>query len=110
MSMNKFKENMTNTSKVKSYIGFAIKMRKATFGVDGIKTCKRKIYIVLYDDSLAANSRKKLCNFCANHNIICNMVEFSLSELTRRANVKAIAVEDEQLAKAIKQCMEVQHE
>mgnify|MGYP007025210721 CR=1 FL=1 len=34
----KFKENMINTTKIKSYIGFAIRMRKATFGVEGIKT------------------------------------------------------------------------
>ncbi len=40
--MTKFKENMINTTKIKSYIGFAIKMQKATFGVDGIKTCRRK--------------------------------------------------------------------
>lgn len=101
---------MINTTKIKSYIGFAIKMRKATFGVDGIKTSKHKIYIVLYDDSLAQNSRKKLSDFCMNHNIPCNKVDFSLSELTKRANVKAVAIEDMSLAGAITDCMEVQHE
>lgn len=108
--MTKFKENMINTTKIKSYIGFAIKMQKATFGVDGIKTCRRKIYIVLYDGSLGDNSRKKLCDFCANKNIRCSMVDFSLSELTKRVNVKAVAIEDSSLGSAITECMEVQHE
>ena len=106
----KFKENMINTTKIKSYIGFAIRMRKATFGVEGIKTSRRKIYIVLYDESLAANSIKKLTDFCLNHNISCRLVNFSLSELTKRVNVKAVAIEDSSLAQAIAECMEVQHE
>lgn len=101
---------MINTTKIKSYIGFAIKMRKATFGVDGIKTFNKKIYIVLYDESLAYNSRKKLCDFCDNKNIKCQMVDFSLSELTKRANVKAVAISDMSLGNAIAECMEVQHE
>ena len=108
--MKRFKENMINTTKIKSYIGFAIKMRKATFGVEGIKTCRHKIYIVLYDESLASNSRKKLNDYCSNHNIDCRLVGFSLSELTKRANVKAVAIEDMSLADAIAKCMEVHYE
>ena len=108
--MEKFKENMINTTKIKSYIGFAIKMRKATFGVDGIKTCRHKIYIVLYDESLASNSRKKLSDFCLNNNIKHCLLDFGLSELTKRSNVKAVAIEDESLASSISKCMEVQHE
>ncbi len=101
---------MINTTKIKSYIGFAIKMRKATFGVEGIKTCRHKIYIVLYDESLAENSRKKLSDFCANNNIKCVLVNFSLSELTKRSNVKAVAIEDSSLGSAIMECVEVQSE
>lgn len=100
---------MKNITKIKSYIGFAIKMRKAVFGVDGIKTSKQKLFLVVYDDSLASNSNKKLCSFCENNNINCYKVDFSLSELTKRSNVKAIAIGDESLANAIIENMEEQH-
>lgn len=101
---------MITTTKIKSYIGFAIKMKKATFGVDGIKTSRHKIYVVLFDNSLAQNSRKKLSDFCDNNDIKYFLVDFSLSELTKRSNVKAVAIGDQSLAAAIVKCMEVQHE
>lgn len=102
----KFKENM-NSTRIKSYIGFAIRMRKATFGVEGIKTSRHKHFLVIYDNSLAENSLKKLKSFCENKNINCVKVDFSLSELTKRANVKAVAIGDQSLADAIMKNMEV---
>lgn len=100
---------MKNITKIKSYIGFAIKMRKAVFGVDGIKTSKQKLFLVVFDESLANNSSKKLCSFCENNNLKCYKVDFSLSELTKRSNVKAVAIGDESLANAIIENMEEQH-
>lgn len=99
-----------NTTKIKSYIGFSIKMKKATFGVEGIKTSRHRHFLVVYDESLAENSRKKLTDFCVNKKIECLKVDFSLSELTKRANVKAIAIGDESLAVAILKNVEVQDE
>lgn len=98
-----------NETKIKSYIGFAIRMRKYVFGVDGIRTDKHKQYVIVYDDSLAENSLSKLKSHAEKKQIPLLKVCFSLSELTKRENVKVVAISDKSLAEAILVELEVQN-
>lgn len=97
-------------SKIKSYIGFATKMNKVVFGVDNIKKCKSKQYVILFDDSLSDNSVRQITNFSDLKNIRLIKLDYSLAEAFKRERVKVISILDESLAKAILTEVEVQYE
>lgn len=86
-------------TKVKSYLGFAIKSGKAVFGVDQIISLRRKPIIVLYDDSLSENSLSKLRNYMSKQNV--NSYKIAIEEVYHNKNCKAIGILDESLASAI---------
>ena len=109
MSMIAFKENMIVT-KIKTYIGFAIRMKKATFGVDSIKDSRHKQYLIVYDESLVIGSLNKLLAHAELRRIEVRCVGFSLAEATGRSKVKTIAIGDRSLANAIIAEMEVRDE
>ncbi|NLL56874.1 MAG: hypothetical protein GX242_06650 [Clostridiales bacterium] len=88
-----------NLSKIKSYVGFAIKMGKAVFGVDTITTLRRPPKIVLYDHSLSTNSEIKLTNYTARNNIVSYKV--AMEEIYPEKNCKAIGILHKNLALAI---------
>ena len=97
-------------SKIKSYVGFATKMNKVVFGVDNIKNCKKKQYVILYDDSLSENSVRKVTAYSNLKNIRLIKVDYNLAEAFKREIVKIISILDESLAKAILTEVEVQYE
>ena len=107
--MKAFKENMIVT-KIKTYIGFAIRMKKATFGVDSIKDSRHRQYLIVYDESLASGSLTKLLAHAELRRIEIRCVDYSLAEAVGRSKVKAIAIGDRSLANAIIVEMEVRDE
>lgn len=86
-------------TKIKSYVGFAIKSGKAVFGVDQIISLRRPPKIVLYDDSLSENSLSKLKNYLSKQNV--NSCKIAMEEIYPDKNCKAVGILDESLASAI---------
>ncbi|HKL73836.1 MAG TPA: hypothetical protein VJ903_02975 [Clostridia bacterium] len=86
-------------TKVKSYVGFAIKMGKAVFGVDSIISMRRQPKIVLYDNSLSENSTSKLNNYLSKHKVYSKII--AMEEVYPDKNCKAVGILDANLASAI---------
>ncbi len=90
------------TSKLETYFGFCIRARKAVFGTDDIEAQRRGVKLIVVDDSLAENARKKICK--AQERFRCPMLiadAETLGELLHRPAVKAVGIKDEHLAAAI---------
>lgn len=93
-------------SKIKSYIGFAIKSRNIKFGVDEILKMKH-CEIVLFSKSLAKSSTDKLMTYSAKTNSPIFDIDANdfANMFDGNENVKAVAVIDKNLAVAIKKIM-----
>ena len=92
-----------------AYLGFCLRAGKIIFGVDDIETHKKKIHLLLVDSSLAENSLKRLKK--ANEKFLSPLLtveEGLLGTLLHRPAVKAVAIKDYNLAKAILQTAENQ--
>jgi len=88
--------------KVGAYLGFCLRAGKVVFGVDDIETYKKKIYLVIADGDLAENSFKRLLK--ANERFCATLMTTSaglLGELLHKPQVKAVAIKDYNLSKAI---------
>ncbi len=85
------------------YIGFAVRSKNVVFGAEGLLSCRRRVYAVVYDAALGKDGRKKLARFgekfpsCAQE----ELPEGHLAELLKRDGVKVVGVTDEHLAQAI---------
>ena len=91
-----------NTSKIKTYIGFAIKSRKIKFGVDDIIKLKNAELIIV-SDSLTGSGVKKIKGFAEGKNIdLINLKENVFLEVVPNYNIKVTAILDKNLAEAIK--------
>lgn len=92
-------------SKIKTYIGFAIRSRQIIYGVDDI--IKRDFKgLVLMSDALAESSANKLknhINYAGGQVLSFEAEEFA--ELLGDLNIKAAAILDTNLAVAIKKNM-----
>ena len=88
--------------KIKSYIGFAIRSREITYGVDDIvKTKKSKI--ILASKDLGESSLSKLNKFADSKNIEEILFDSATyAEIMQNENIKAASVENKNLAEAIK--------
>ena len=91
-----------NISKIKTYIGFAIKSRKIKYGVDDILKLKNA-GLILVSESLADSGMKKLEGFAERKSIeLKKFSEEDFLELIQNTSIKATAILDENLAEAIK--------
>ena len=88
-------------NKINSYIGFAIKSKKIVYGQDNIlssKTCK----IIIADDSVAANTIKKL----QTKNIQIFVISFAKHDITCVKGL-VFGITDISIASAIKNQLEL---
>lgn len=91
-----------NLSKIKTYIGFAIKSRKIKYGVDDILKLKNA-GIILVSESLADSGMKKLEGFAERKSIeLKKFSEEDFLDLIQNNSIKATAILDDNLADAIK--------
>lgn len=91
-----------NLSKIKTYIGFAIKSGKIRYGVDDILKLKNA-ELILVSESLADSGMKKLEGLAERKEI--KLIKFSeeeFLELIQNISIKASAILDKNLAEAIK--------
>ena len=88
-------------TKISTYLGFCIRAGKITFGIDRVETQKRA-YLLLADGELSDNSMKIMKK--ARERLKCELLQTEngfLGTLLHRPAVKAVAITEEQLAKAI---------
>ena len=90
------------TDKIGAYLGFSIRAGKTVFGVDDIENYRKKVRLILVDETLADNSFKRLMK--ANERFSCPLLVLRdglLGQLMHRPQVKAVAIKDQNLAAAI---------
>ena len=86
-------------SKVETYIGFAIKKGSVIFGCDGIKSSKKRQFLLLYTPTLSYNSLSVLQQVSLRTG--CPLKQIDDYETLEKKNCKALAICDQSLAYAI---------
>lgn len=86
-------------SKIETYIGFAIKKGSVVFGCDGIKSSKKRLFLLLHTPSISENSLSVLRNVSLRDSIALAQIEDY--DTLKKKNCKALAICDKSLANAI---------
>ena len=87
-------------AKTATYVGFAVRKGSVVFGLDAIERYRKKIHLILCDETLSENALKKAQSFSSSRNIPLRFVR-QLDENIKK-NCKILAVCDFNLATAIK--------
>ncbi len=94
-------------SKFEAYIGFSIKSGSIIYGSDKIFEFKKKLQLVIIDESTNVKIVNKLLNLSEVKGFTLVKSKILLSELTKRDNVKVVSVLDKNFVSAIlKNCTE----
>ena len=89
-------------NKIETYIGFCVRSRKIIFGVEMIERQKKGIYLLIADGGIGKNSLKPMVMAQAKFSCPFLMTdEGVLGATVHRPAVKAVAITDQNLAKAI---------
>jgi hypothetical protein len=96
---------LENNGKIGAYLGFCIRSGNIVFGVDGMESVKKGVYLLMADKSLSENSFKTLIKLKEKFSCPLLITE-GLGELLHRPSVKAVAVKDKNLAVAIETAAE----
>ena len=89
-------------NKIETYIGFCIRSQKIIFGTEMIERKKKGVYLLIADGAIGKNSLKEMVN--AQQKFGCPFLitdEGVLAETVHRPAVKAVAITDQNLTKAI---------
>lgn len=90
------------TNKIDSYIGFAVKSRKVIFGLEMLLRARKPPFVILFDESLGANSLKNMKYYCDENKVLAlKIAQNHLNEVLQRQNVKIVSILDSSLARAI---------
>lgn len=94
---------MTKTTGIDAYIGFAVRAKKVTLGLECLLRLRQAPEVVLYDETLGQSAKKKAQNFCESKGAAFLPVEEGyLNNVLKRNNVKIVAILDRSLADQIK--------
>lgn len=88
------------TSRLKSFVGFAVKAGKAIYGVDNITTGRKRPYLILYSAALSERSAKNLTEYADKYGI--ETATTDMEEILPNRNCKALGISDKNLAEAVK--------
>lgn len=90
-----------NEPKIVSYVGFAIRMNKAIFGLESIRRAKGTVPVIVYDGGLGGDALKRIKSI--EERLGSKLIKLSnpLAETFKRENLKLIGVIDKSLANAI---------
>ena len=89
-------------SKIETYLGFCVRARKITFGVDDIGSQKKGVFLLISDGGLSENSFKIMQK--SQEKFACPLLVTNadaLGALLHKPAVKAVAIKDKNLADAI---------
>lgn len=89
-----------NIKKIKTYVGFAIRSKAIIYGVDSILETKPSV--IIYSENLAEGSKNKLLeSLKKNGCYIFQITKEEIEEIFQSENIKAFAIMNKDLAKAI---------
>ncbi len=89
-------------NRIQTYLGFCIRSRKILFGIDNVDKQRKGVSLLICDEDLGRSSLKTLIQ--AQEKFGCPMLTAPkgvLGEYLHRPAVKAVAILDNNLAKAI---------
>ena len=93
-------------SKLKSYLGFAIKSGKILFGYDKLFENRITPKLVIICSTLNEKNSTKVIDFCTNLGVkYIKLESYVLGEFIQRDNCKVIGISDDNFAKVI--CQEI---
>ena len=90
------------TSKISTYLGFCLRARKIVFGAEEAEKQKRNVFLLIMDEGVGKSSQKSMLK--AKENLGCPLVVAApdaLGQALHRPAVKAVAIQDKNLAEAI---------
>lgn len=88
-----------NESKVKTYLGFAVKAGKIVWGADNILARKRFYPLIVVSNTASVRLKRDIEEYAADKIPVIEVED--LSALISKENCKAVAVTEKNLAKAI---------
>ncbi len=92
---------MQNLNKVKTYLNFSIKSGKILYGVDSVLNYKKKVHLLVYDNTVSKNTIKQMNKIMKIKNCAAVLVKHTtLNELLQKDNCKVIALTNKNLADA----------
>lgn len=90
-----------NIKEAKKYYCFALKSGSVVFGTDNILKAKRA-FLILIKSSLSLNAKQKIESKAKGFNCYCEELDDkNFLEIEQNQSVKAIAITDENIAKAM---------
>lgn len=87
-------------SEILKYINFCKKSSSIVYGIDAIKQCKQKIYLILIDENAGVALKKSVYNLKNYSNSVLEVS--NLDGLLSTSNCKAAAFLNQSLANTIK--------
>ena len=90
---------MSRNEKVAAYIGFSIKSGKIVYGYDNVISSRKRIYLVICDETLAQNSFEKVSRACALKRVPVLTIQ-GLSEYFGGKLIKCVGLAEPHLAEA----------
>ncbi len=94
-------------SKIESYLGFSVRAGKIVYGVEMISRKTKGVKLLIIDGNIGANSLKEMVK--AQTVLRCPLLQTEkglLGEWLHKPAVKAVALTDESLSKAILAAMD----
>jgi hypothetical protein len=88
-------------SKVETFLGFCIKARKLTYGLDMVEKLKKGVYLLVASETLAENSMKKAIKLQEKFQCPLLLCKTDLATVLHKEGCKFVAVSDKNLANAI---------
>ena len=89
-----------NQSKIKTFIGFAIKSRAIVYGVDAIK--EKNVKVIFFSEGLSETSKNSCKKFAEKNSCdYYQLTDEQMLELTYNEKIKAFAITNVDLANAI---------
>lgn len=88
--------------KIETLIGFALKANKVIFGKDNIEVFRKRMHLIVIDNTLSEKSKKDALFLASNKHIPVLITSKPLEEIIYKQNCKMIALKDKQMSEAIK--------
>ncbi len=86
---------------VKTYLGFAKKKNSLLIGYESVFRARQKVYLVLIQQDLAENAKKKVTEYCETKKIPLFTADEPLEATVYIPNCKAIGITDKSLSEVI---------
>lgn len=97
-------------SKVATFLGFCVKSGKILLGYDAIERNKKKIYLLVADESLSPNTVKRAVKVSEQFGCPLLICHEDLGATLHKQGCKLVAIQDQNLANAIIGCADSHYE